>query len=378
MVSVNNLQNTNNYQKINRRKTRVVYVGKIPVGNGYPITVQSMTNTDPKNVADTVEQIKRLKNAGCDLIRVAVPDLEAALILGQIKQQIDLPLIADIHFDYRLALEAIKQGVDGLRINPGNIGSEDKVRLVVEAAQEKMVPIRIGVNAGSLEQGLAKGKNNFIAEAMVESALRQVQICERMGFHSLIVSLKASDVFTTVQAYRMMAGITDLPLHLGVTEAGTVWSGTIKSSIGIGALLLDGIGDTIRVSLTGDPLEEVNIGKQILKSLELKNEGVNLISCPTCGRCKIDLVKLAQDVENSLKQIKKPIKIAVMGCVVNGPGEAKDADLGIAGGNGEGILFKRGKIIRKVRESELLKTLLEEVNLILGEKSINTDNIDMR
>ncbi|HHV72617.1 MAG TPA: flavodoxin-dependent (E)-4-hydroxy-3-methylbut-2-enyl-diphosphate synthase [Clostridia bacterium] len=357
----------NNLQHIKRRKTRVVSVGGIFIGGNYPITVQSMTNTDTRKIEDTVKQIKNLEKEGCDLVRVAVPDMSAALALNQIKEQIKIPLIADVHFDYRLALEAIKQGVDGLRINPGNIGSKDKIKMVIEAAQKKNIPIRIGVNAGSLEKRLAKNKKASIAELMVESALNQVEICEEMGFFNLLVSLKASDILTTVEAYRLIAKNTDLPLHLGITEAGTVWAGTIKSAIGIGALLLDGIGDTIRVSLTGDPIEEVRVGKQILKSLGLKNEGINFISCPTCGRCEINLINLAKEAEEALKHIKEPLTIAIMGCAVNGPGEAKGADLGIAGGKGEGLLFKHGQIIKRVAENRLLDALLEEVNLTLEE-----------
>lgn len=337
-------------------------MGSVAIGGDAPISVQSMANTDTRNVQATVEQIQRLTKVGCEIIRVAVPDLEAAQALKGIKSQITIPLIADIHFDYRLALEAIEAGVDGLRINPGNIGSEDKVKAVVDRAKDRGLPIRIGVNAGSLEKHLLERFGHPTGEAMVESALHHVHILEKLNFDQIKISLKASNVPLMLEAYRLLAQKVDYPLHVGVTEAGTVTSGTIKSAVGIGALLAEGIGDTIRVSLTGDPAHEVRVGFEILKALGLREKGATLISCPTCGRCEINLIEIAEQVEARLLQVDKPIKVAVMGCVVNGPGEAREADIGIAGGKGVGLLFKKGEIVRKVDENQLVQTLLEELD----------------
>lgn len=344
-----------------RRKTKVVKCGNVYVGGDQPITVQSMTTTHPADLENTVSQIKKLEDAGCDIVRIAIPDMEAARSIEKIKKQVKIPIVADIHFDYRLALQSIREGIDGLRLNPGNIGEAARVREVVRAAKEKNIPIRIGVNAGSLEKSILDKYKYPTAQGMVESALRHVAILEDLNFTDIVISLKASDVKLTVEAYKLMAEKVDYPFHLGITEAGTVWAGTIKSSAGIGALLLMGIGDTIRVSLTGDPVEEIRVGRQILKSLGIVQNEVTVISCPTCGRCKIDLINIANQVEESLGRLKKPIKVAVMGCAVNGPGEAKDADIGIAGGVGSALLFKKGQIIKKVKEEEILAVLTEEV-----------------
>lgn len=344
-----------------RKETKVVKCGDIYVGGNNPIAVQSMTTTNPCDVHNTVDQINRLEVAGCDIVRVAIPSIEAAQSIKKIKSQTNIPIVADIHFDYRLALESVKHGIDGLRLNPGNIGEVNRVKEVVKAVKEKNIPIRIGVNAGSLEKSILEKYGHPTAEGMVESALRHISILEDMDFTDIVVSLKASNVKLTVDAYKLMSEKIDYPLHLGITEAGTVWAGTIKSSVGIGALLLMGIGDTIRVSLTGDPVEEVKVGRQLLKSLGIIQNEVTIISCPTCGRCKINLIDLANKVEDKLGKLKKPIKIAVMGCAVNGPGEARDADIGIAGGEGSALLFKKGEIIRKIKEEEILDTLIEEI-----------------
>lgn len=344
-----------------RKETKVVKCGDIYVGGNNPISVQSMTTTNPCDVHNTVDQINRLEVAGCDIVRVAIPSIEAAQSIKKIKSQTNIPIVADIHFDYRLALESVKHGIDGLRLNPGNIGEVNRVKEVVKAVKEKNIPIRIGVNAGSLEKSILEKYGHPTAEGMVESALRHISILEDMDFTDIVVSLKASNVKLTVDAYKLMSEKIDYPLHLGITEAGTVWAGTIKSSVGIGALLLMGIGDTIRVSLTGDPVEEVKVGRQLLKSLGIIQNEVTIISCPTCGRCKINLIDLANKVEDKLGKLKKPIKIAVMGCAVNGPGEARDADIGIAGGEGSALLFKKGEIIRKIKEEEILDTLIEEI-----------------
>jgi len=313
-------------------------------------------------VKATVAQIKKLEKLGCELVRVAVPDMTAAKVLREIKRKIDIPLVADVHFDFRLALESIKQGIDKLRINPGNIGSQDKIKAIVLAAKKRKIPIRIGVNSGSLERDiLTKYNNKVTAEGMVESAMRHVKILENLDFYDIIISLKASDVERTVKAYRLLSQKLDYPLHLGITEAGTNFSGTIKSSIGLGILLFEGIGDTIRVSLTVDPCQEIRVAKEILKMLELRKFGREIISCPTCGRTEIDLIKLVNEIEKRTEYIKKPIKIAVMGCVVNGPGEAREADVGVAGGKECGVIFRKGKIIKTVKESEIIKTLLEEI-----------------
>lgn len=347
--------------EIIRKKTRKVKCGNIEIGGDSPITVQSMTNTDTRDVESTVKQINKLADEGCDLIRVAVLNMDAAKAIKEIKKRIYIPLIADIHFDYKLALEAIKNGTDGIRINPGNIGSKDKVREVVKACKEKQIPIRIGVNSGSLDKDVVKRFGGINENSMVESALNHVRILEDMDYGNIVISIKSSNVPLTFKSYIKISEIVDYPLHLGITESGTIWNGMIKSSIGIGALLLLGIGDTIRVSLTEDPVQEVRVGKQILRSIGILRDKPEIISCPTCGRTQIDLIDLTKKVEESVKNINKPIKIAIMGCIVNGPGEAKEADIGIAGGNECGIIFKKGKIIKKVEEGKLLTELLKEI-----------------
>jgi (E)-4-hydroxy-3-methylbut-2-enyl-diphosphate synthase len=344
----------------------LVKVGDVPIGAGNPIVVQSMTSTDTRDVKGTLEQIARLKEAGCELVRVAVPDREAALAIGRIKAGTDLPLVADIHFDYRLALLCLEQGVDKLRLNPGNIGDRKRVQAVVAGARARGVPIRIGVNAGSLEKDLEEKYGRHSPVALVESALRHVAILEAEGFHDIIISLKATDVAVTLEAYKLIAQRTNYPLHVGITEAGTSWAGTIRSAVGIGSILSLGIGDTIRVSLTADPVEEVRVAYEILKALGLREWGPVLISCPTCGRCEINLMALARSVEEKLKGIKAPLKVAVMGCVVNGPGEAADADFGIAGGRGVGLLFRKGRIIKKLPQEQLVAALLQEIEAYLG------------
>lgn len=343
---------------INRKKTKKICVGNVEIGGGAPIVVQSMCNTPTSDVQKTVAQIKELESLGCEIIRVAVPDKQAAQAIKEIKENISIPLIADIHFDYRLALLSIENGVDALRINPGNIGKEDFIKQVAQAAKQKHIPIRVGVNSGSLEKEYSHLSK---VEAMVESALKNVSLLEKFDFDDIKISLKASDVLTTIEAYEKISQKTNYPLHLGITEAGTIKSGLIKSSLGIGSLLLKGIGDTIRISLTADPKEEVIAAYELLKALKLKKRGVNLISCPTCGRTKIDLIGLAQKVEEIVSTVDKPLTIAVMGCPVNGPGEAKCADLGIAGGIGEGYLFKKGEIIKKVDEKDLLEEFKKEL-----------------
>ncbi len=345
-----------------RKLTREVRVGNVKIGGNNPISVQSMTNTDTRDVQKTVEQIKRLEKVGCDIVRVAVVDMEAAKCISKIKEQINIPIIADIHFDYKLALESIEQGVDGIRINPGNIGSIDKVKAVVEKCKERDLKIRIGVNGGSLEKELLKKYGSPTAEALVESAMGHIKILEDLDFYNIVISLKSSNIYTAVEAYELMSQKVDYPLHIGITEAGGVRAGTIKSSIGIGALLLKGIGDTMRISLTGDPVEEVKVGKDILRNLELLNDRIKIVSCPTCGRCNIDLIKIANEVEEKIQNIEKNMTVAIMGCVVNGPGEAREADIGIAGGKGQGILFKKGKIIRKIPDDKLVEELLEEIH----------------
>lgn len=345
-----------------RAVTKKIKVGNIYIGGDAPITIQSMTNTDTRDVSSTIAQIRKLEEAGCNIIRCAVPDLEASLALKEIVKNINIPLVADIHFDYRLALESIKNGVSALRINPGNIGSLERVEKVAQCAKEKGIPIRIGVNSGSLEKNLLDKYGKVCPEALVESALKHVSILEKLNFYDIVISIKSSDVVQMIESYRLVSQKVDYPLHVGVTESGTAWRGTIKSSIGIGALLTEGIGDTIRVSLTDDPVEEIKVGKEILKAVGYLNEGINFVSCPTCGRTQINLIKIAKEVEERLSHINKNIKVAVMGCVVNGPGEAREADIGIAGGNGEGLIFKKGKIIKKVKEEELIEALLEEIN----------------
>lgn len=357
-----------------RRQSKAVWMGEVQIGGEAPISVQSMTNTDTRNAAATVNQIKQLEQAGCELIRVAVPDQEAAENIDKIKEQITIPLIADIHFDHRLALETLERGVDGLRINPGNIGGEAEVEELAAAAAEREVPLRVGVNAGSLEQALLEKYGHPTAEAMVESALKHVRLLEKFDFHDIIISLKASDVLMTAKAYKLMAEKVDYPFHVGITEAGPVKSGTIKSSVGIGTILAQGLGDTIRVSLTGNPVEEIYVGYQILHNLNLRDRGVNLISCPTCGRCEIDLVEIAHEVEERLKNINEPLSVAVMGCVVNGPGEAREADVGIAGGKDEGLIFSNGEVLRKVPAEELVDELMKEIEKIVDNVQLTVDS----
>jgi (E)-4-hydroxy-3-methylbut-2-enyl-diphosphate synthase len=343
------------------KKTKTIYVGSVPVGGGNPISVQSMTKTDTADIRSTVRQIRSLESAGCEIIRLAVPDMNAAKALGKITKSVNIPVIADIHFDWRLALEAVRQGVNGLRINPGNIGAKWKVEEVVNAARDSKIPIRIGVNAGSLEKDLLRKYGHPKPEALVESADRHLQILEGLNFTDIKVSLKASDVMKTVDAYRLFSDKYDYPLHIGISEAGPPSVGIIKSSVGLGILLSEGIGDTVRVSLTAPPAEEVRVAYAILSSLGLRKRGVNIISCPTCGRTKINLKQLAAKVEKKVRNMDKPITIAVMGCVVNGPGEAREADFGIAGGKGRGIVFRKGKIVKTVDEEELLDALFEEI-----------------
>ncbi len=343
--------------------SRQISLGGVKVGGGSPVTVQSMTKTDTRNIQATVEEVKRLESAGCDIIRLAVPDMDAARALGRIKKQVAIPIISDIHFDYRLALEAIDQGVDGMRINPGNIGSRARIRAVVNAVRERKIPIRIGVNSGSLEKDILKKHGGPTAEALAESALRHVQILEDMDFGDIKISVKSTDVMKMIQSYRIIAEKTDYPLHLGVTEAGTIKMGTIKSSVGIGTLLAEGIGDTIRVSLTGDPVEEVSVGIDILRSLGLRKNGIEIISCPGCGRLEIDLMKLVREAELRISNmvLPKPVKIAILGCVVNGPGEASEADIGIAGGRGKGMIYRDGRLVRSFKESQLVDELVKEL-----------------
>ncbi len=344
-----------------RKNTRIIKVGNKLIGGSNPVTVQSMTNTVTRDIDGTVAQINRLENAGCDIIRVAVSDFDDAKAISEIKKKISIPVIADIQYDYKLALESIKYGIDGLRINPGNIGSLDRVREIVKACKDKQLSIRIGVNSGSIKKEFLEKFNGVNEDSMVESALEQIRLLEDLYFHDIKISLKASNVPLTIKSYEKMSQVCDYPLHLGVTEAGPGMKGTIKSSVGIGSLLAQGIGDTIRISLTGDPVEEVKVGREILKSLNLLNEGVELISCPTCGRTKINLIDIVKEAEQRLDGIKKHIKVAIMGCPVNGPGEAREADIGVAGGNGEGLIFIKGEIIRKVKEEELLDELIKEI-----------------
>jgi (E)-4-hydroxy-3-methylbut-2-enyl-diphosphate synthase len=348
--------------EIKRHNTRRITLGGVAIGRGAPVAVQSMANTRTQDVAATVAQIQRLEAAGCEIVRVAVPDETAAKAVAGIKAGIQIPLIADIHFDYRLAVMAASNGADGLRINPGNIGGRDKVAKVVAVARERGLPIRIGVNAGSLEKDLLKTHNGATAQAMVESAMRHVALLEEFDFREIKISLKASDVPRTVEAYRLLASKTDYPLHLGVTEAGSLYAGTVKSALGIGMLLAEGIGDTLRVSLTRDPVEEVRVGFEILKALGIRQHGPEIISCPTCGRCGFDLFSVVEEVEKALLTRPVPLKLAIMGCVVNGPGEAREADIGVAGGEGKGILFRHGKVVRKVPQDQLVEALLKEVD----------------
>ena len=347
-----------------RRKTREINIGGVKIGGDNPIAIQSMCNTDTRDVKATVDQIKRLEKAGCEIIRVAVPDMEAAECIRDIKKSIDLPLVADIHFDYRLALRCMENGIDKIRINPGNIGSADRVKQVADMAKRNGIPIRIGVNSGSLEKNLVEKYGGVTPQGLVESALGHIKLLEENDFYDIAVSIKASNVPFSVEVYELLSDTVDYPLHVGITEAGTVWGGTVKSAVGIGAILSRGIGDTIRVSLTGDPVEEIYAAKEILKSLELRKFGVEFISCPTCGRTSIDLIKIANEVEERVRNIDKNIKVAVMGCAVNGPGEAREADIGIAGGHGEGLIFKKGQILRKVPEDRLVEELLKEIELL--------------
>lgn len=344
-----------------RNETKQIRIGDVWIGGGNRIAIQSMTNTKTEDIQATVEQILRLEKAGCEIIRCAVPTEEAACALKEIKKQIHIPIVADIHFDYRLALAAIENGADKIRINPGNIGSEDRVKQVVDKAKERKIPIRVGVNSGSLEKDLVEKYGGVTAEGIVESALDKVHMIERMGYDNLVVSIKSSDVMMCVRAHELIAQECPYPLHVGITESGTLLSGNIKSSIGLALILNQGIGDTVRVSLTGDPVEEIASAKLILRTLGLRKGGVEVVSCPTCGRTKIDLIGLANQVEKMVADLPLDIKVAVMGCVVNGPGEAKEADIGIAGGIGEGLLIKKGEIVKKVKEEELLDTLKWEL-----------------
>ncbi|MCI1305003.1 MAG: flavodoxin-dependent (E)-4-hydroxy-3-methylbut-2-enyl-diphosphate synthase [Lachnospiraceae bacterium] len=349
-----------------RRITKTVRIGDRVIGGGNPVLIQSMTNTKTEDAEATAEQINELENAGCDIIRCAVPTMEAAKSLKAIKERIHIPLVADIHFDYRLAIAAMENGADKIRINPGNIGSEDRVRAVVREAKDRNIPIRVGVNSGSLEKSLLEKYGGVTAEALVESALREAAVIEDMGYDNLVISIKSSDVLMCARAHELIADRTDHPLHVGITEAGTLYSGNIKSAVGLGIILYQGIGDTIRVSLTGAPIEEVRSAKRILKTLGLRKGGVEVVSCPTCGRTKIDLVGLANQVEAMVQSLPLDgLKIAVMGCVVNGPGEAREADFGIAGGDGVGLLLRKGEIIRKVPEEELLSALREELDQMM-------------
>lgn len=344
-----------------RRNSKVIYCGNIPIGGNNPISVQSMTNTDTRDIEKTINQIVRLEEAGCDIVRLAVLDIEAAKAIMEIKKEVKIPIIADIHFDYRLAIKAVQSGVDGLRINPGNIGNKEKVKKVVDSCKEKKLPIRIGVNSGSIRRDIIKRFGGVNEDSLVYSAMEHIKILEELDYTNIKVSIKTTDIELTKRAYQKIAKLTEYPLHLGITEAGTIWSGTIKSAIGIGSMLLDGIGDTFRVSLTGDPVEEVKVGKEILRTLGILNDKIKIISCPTCGRTQINLIELANKVEKAVESINKPIKVAIMGCAVNGPGEAREADIGIAGGIGEGLIFKKGEIIKKVKEEELLDELIKEI-----------------
>lgn len=349
---------------IKRKDTIKIRVGDLYIGGDAPITVQSMTNTDTRDVKATIEQIKRLETAGCEIVRVAVPDGEAAEALKDIRKAIRIPLVADIHFDYRLALRSMENGVDKIRLNPGNIGDRDRVRQVVEMARSRQIPIRIGVNSGSVEKHILEKYGGVTPEGMVESALGHAEILEKLDFNLIAFSIKASSVPLTIAAYRLISERSRYPLHIGVTEAGTVFRGTIKSSVGIGCLLAEGIGDTLRVSLTGEPVEEIRVGYEILKALGLREGGIEFVSCPTCGRCQIDLINIASTIEAKLQNINKKIKIAVMGCAVNGPGEAREADIGIAGGKGEVLLFKKGEVIRKIPEDRVVEELMAEIEKV--------------
>ncbi len=348
-----------------REKTRRIYIGNVPIGGGAPVSVQSMTKTDTRDIKRTVQQIKKLEKAGCEIVRVAVPDMKAAKSLGEIKKRVNIPIVADIHFNYLLALEAIRQGVDALRINPGNIGDSWKVKEVIKAAKDRKIPIRVGVNAGSLPKDILKKYGHPTAEAMIEAAIRHIEILEENDFQNIKVSLKASNVLKTVEAYRLFSSRYDYPLHVGITETGSSPEGIVKSALGIGLLLLEGIGDTIRVSLTEPPEREVEVAYEILRATGVRAVGPEIISCPTCGRCEINIKKMVKEVKKALRDIKEPISVAVMGCAVNGPGEAKEADFGIAGGKEQGIVFVKGKIVKTVKEKELVFCLIEEIKKTL-------------
>ncbi|HLW61097.1 MAG TPA: flavodoxin-dependent (E)-4-hydroxy-3-methylbut-2-enyl-diphosphate synthase [bacterium] len=353
---------------MDRTQTRRVRVGPVPVGGGAPVSVQSMTTTDTRDVDATVAQIQALVTAGCEIVRVAVPDKAAAAVLGKIKARISIPLVADIHFDYRLALAALEAGVDKLRLNPGNIGVAERVRTVAREAKSRSVPIRVGANVGSLSKEMLRKYGEPCAEALVESALDEIKILQDLDFHDIVISVKASDVEMAIAAYVRIAEAAPYPLHVGITEAGTTWAGTVKSSVGLGAILSRGLGDTIRVSLAADPVEEVKVGFEVLKSLGLRMKGPILVACPSCGRADVDIVTLAEEVERRLQQYPVPVKVAVMGCAVNGPGEARMADLGIAAGKGMGLIFKKGKIVASLPEAHLLEGLMKEVEIVVREK----------
>lgn len=351
-----------NTQIFHRQRTKTVQIGGVTIGGGAPVAIQSMTNTRTEDVAATVAQILRLEQAGCEIVRCTVPTLQAAHALGEIRKQIHIPLVADIHFDYKMAIAAMENGADKIRINPGNIGSRENVKAVVDVAKERNIPIRVGVNSGSLEKALLEKYGSVTAQGIVESALDKVHIIEDLGYDNLVISIKSSDVLMCVKAHELLAAQTEYPLHVGITESGTVHSGNIKSAVGLGIILHQGIGDTIRVSLTGDPVEEIKSAKLILRTLGLRQGGIEVVSCPTCGRTKIDLIGLATQVEKMVEDYPLDIKVAVMGCAVNGPGEAKEADIGIAGGDGEGLLIKKGEIVRKMPENELLAALKDELD----------------
>lgn len=344
-----------------RMRTREISIGDVKIGGDNRIAIQSMTNTKTEDVEATVAQIRKLVQAGCDIVRVAVPTMEAAKAISEIKRQVSIPIVADIHFDYKLAIAAVENGADKIRINPGNIGSEDRIKAVVDTCREKNIPIRVGVNSGSLEKNLLEKYGGVTPEALVESALDKVGIIEKMGYENIVISIKSSDVLNCIKAHELISKQTDYPLHVGITESGTVFTGGLKSAVGLGNILYQGIGDTIRVSLTGDPVEEIKAANIILKSLGLKKGGISVVSCPTCGRTQIDLIGLATKVEEMVQDFDLDIKVAVMGCVVNGPGEAKEADIGIAGGIGEGLLIQKGEVVKKVPESDLLETLRQEL-----------------
>lgn len=348
-------------ETFNRRRTKEVQIGNVKIGGNNPIAIQSMCNTDTRDVSKTVEQIKRLEDAGCQIVRVAVPDMIAANSIADIKRNISIPLVADIHFDYRLALEVMKNGIDKVRINPGNIGDEDRISQVIKMAKERHIPIRVGVNSGSLEKKIIEKYGGVTPQGLVDSAITHVKILEKYNFEDIVVSIKASSVPFSLEAYSILSDTIDYPIHIGITEAGTKFSGSIKSAVGIGSILSKGIGDTLRVSLTDDPVEEIYVAKEILKSLGLMKQGIEFISCPTCGRTEIDLINIAKEVEKRCSSIDKHIKVAVMGCAVNGPGEAKEADIGIAGGHGQGLIFKKGEIIKKVDEKDLIEELMKEI-----------------